>query len=1716
MRIQLFAISIICLIVTGWDGYAQVLVQKNIGATTPIAWGDYDNDGDMDLLQHNGTALSILKNNLVGTTATFVDAGITLPNVNPSSVGWIDLNNDGFLDIYYADAGNVFVLVSQQGVSFQLTTMSVGGENISIIADWGDIDGDGDQDFIGGGLIMRNMGNNRFEVSQRLGSNGRTSFYDANYDGELDFYSRNFLYINKGGGVFELQKAITNGSPDDVYGDLLHYGVDDTGNNVFINYYRHNISFTQYVNVWDLRICGGADGGSSFQFLNVADFDNDGINDVLLRENSSINLYSSSSVTGTGNCNNIVASLAVPAGRTEAADFDKDGDLDVFVGVNVFENKTVTVNAAPAAPTNLSQAVEEISETETAVTLSWNAGTDDKTPPAALSYNVIVKRGPYIVFTDGIGAVGNQTLAQRGNSGYRTSLVLSGLPKANYTWTVQAVDASFKTSTLSAEKTFSIESGPDLVTPVPIVGQYSATYDEIGDRYLLTYLKNGDVMGQWADGKSIQPNGAEFKINTTGSASSHIVGYNAVKNEFMVSWLEVNGDTKKIYAKNLLSAGANTHAAKVIYTTTDTLKTFLGGDKVAVDPTSGKYLIPYFQTRTDLTRPKTKFQGVPVTYYPYGLLDVFGIKFSASGTTITNETPKLIQTKSVPDVFAAVQTRNFVIQSAVEFDINSKMYGLTWNFMGERRASYGSHSSGEITSILETGDLSLVVVDENLVKKSENSVGGGGRNHSLLYNSISDQFIFVWSYWTESTNASGSDDYSFDVYQRIFSLNNDGTVAFARDRTLVSKPTQITDFGSGLPSVSFSKKRNEYLITWTKGIASGAIGVLGEGDLFYRRVHPFGMFIDGDSKYLLSTPGNETIVRNNTKYGHFLLGWKSGTQNQLSIFNITKGPVPSVKELTPNKAGAGAKIIVRATGMGNTPSLTKVYFSTKDEKEAVVTPVYPNPLDSTRIEVTVPSGLGRNKVAVRVVYDDQSSNPDKDNILFENVDNTSVTSVVPLVGTPGEIITITGVNFPIVAAELQVMFGSVQAATTDIVGTPSPTTIQVKVPQAAVRGSNQPIGVVIQGILNNYSGGTFRVIRPPVIETVKSLGPGNKYITGTPVLLTGRDFSDRVADLIVKLGDIVVPSDSIVAGNTSLIFPVPIGAEGDLKFQVHADDRVAESSDNYTVTLGSEVFSSPPKAKDFVLTDANDTIQLNLRVYSGISVDKINFWSKGISESEEKFVSKSLNGMNDSKLMHVVDEANFTNDPIGLEAYYEVIDKSAIVKKSKPFKIYKNFKSADPSNEIPDLQHGGDISDYQIVSIPYILSPSNIPVVFKDVFNEYGYDEAKWRILHYDPAQSKYQEYNKGLNTVEPGKGYWLIQRYEHNIFFEGARTVDVDDNGNYEIELKNGWNQIGNPFNFNISWADIKERNNNNPAIESFKTFKNGALVEAPTIDRFRGGFVRYNGGADAPTYKLKIKAEDKHVDGGRTKDKNFISDLDGKEWRVALDLSAGELKNLISSFGMHPRATNDVDEKDEHKLPAFVQSLDLSFPHSLSTSIVETNDYYSWDFELTNTTDSKEVTIRWDNSGFGDNDRELYLHDNVEQRLIDMRKENHYTFVYREGYNFRLHYGDKSYMERIARPSDVVLSDAYPNPMRSTTTIPFTVNKDKTHVHLAIYTLQGQEVQTLVNGDLSAGFYEFEWDGKGPGGDAINSGVVIYRLQTSESGGGVKSLFKKLSVAP
>ncbi len=124
-----------------------------------VAWGDYDNDGDLDILltganSSNTPVTKLYRNDgpAAGSGWNFVDSGVALTGVSSSSVAWGDYDNDGDLDILltgYSSDGVAKVYRNDGGVfvdSGQPMTPSPASFYSSVA--WGDYDNDGDLDIL--------------------------------------------------------------------------------------------------------------------------------------------------------------------------------------------------------------------------------------------------------------------------------------------------------------------------------------------------------------------------------------------------------------------------------------------------------------------------------------------------------------------------------------------------------------------------------------------------------------------------------------------------------------------------------------------------------------------------------------------------------------------------------------------------------------------------------------------------------------------------------------------------------------------------------------------------------------------------------------------------------------------------------------------------------------------------------------------------------------------------------------------------------------------------------------------------------------------------------------------------------------------------------------------------------------------------------------------------------------------------------------------------------------------------------------------------------------------------------------------------------------------------------------------------------------------------------------------------------------------------------
>ena len=278
------------------------------------SWGDYDNDGSLDLfVPNNGTDNFLYHNNGPDSGFSFTKVtGDTIVNDGTDSRGssWGDYDNDGFIDMIVARNGDNFLYHNNGNGTFtQVDTGSVVSDGgFSIGPTWCDYDNDGDIDLFianmsfGGNFLYVNNGNGSFTrvttgpVGTDAGNGAAGSWVDFDNDGDFDLFvanapGTNFLYVNNGA---------------------------DSG-----------YSFTK-ITAGPIATDAGTSYGSTW-----ADFDSDGDLDLFVANNNNPSFYYMNNGPPDYNFTKLTSiNLATdPAGSWGSCvgDIDNDGDLDVFI-----------------------------------------------------------------------------------------------------------------------------------------------------------------------------------------------------------------------------------------------------------------------------------------------------------------------------------------------------------------------------------------------------------------------------------------------------------------------------------------------------------------------------------------------------------------------------------------------------------------------------------------------------------------------------------------------------------------------------------------------------------------------------------------------------------------------------------------------------------------------------------------------------------------------------------------------------------------------------------------------------------------------------------------------------------------------------------------------------------------------------------------------------------------------------------------------------------------------------------------------------------------------------------------------------------------------------------------------------------------------------------------------------------------------------------------
>ena len=126
------------------------------------------------------------------------------------------------------------------------------------------------------------------------------------------------------------------------------------------------------------------------------------------------------------------------------------------------------------------------------------------------------------------------------------------------------------------------------------------------------------------------------------------------------------------------------------------------------------------------------------------------------------------------------------------------------------------------------------------------------------------------------------------------------------------------------------------------------------------------------------------------------------------------------------------------------------------------------------------------------------------------------------------------------------------------------------------------------------------------------------------------------------------------------------------------------------------------------------------------------------------------------------------------------------------------------------------------------------------------------------------------------------------------------------------------------------------------------------------------------------------------------FLNEFSNPDWQVLLHVRQGDRLNRISGFGMNQKASLKFDRYDGFNLPRFFDTY-LELNHNkkegddyYAKDIVPTEEQHMWEFFIESTLEENLIRLEWNNSYFGENDKELLLkRDDFEGEYEYFRKE-------------------------------------------------------------------------------------------------------------------------------
>lgn len=430
-----------------------------------------------------------------------------------------------------------------------------------------------------------------------------------------------------------------------------------------------------------------------------------------------------------------------------------------------------------------------------------------------------------------------------------------------------------------------------------------------------------------------------------------------------------------------------------------------------------------------------------------------------------------------------------------------------------------------------------------------------------------------------------------------------------------------------------------------------------------------------------------------------------------------------------------------------------------------------------------------------------------------------------------------------------------------------------------------------------------------------------------------------------------------------------------------------------------------------------------------------------------------------------------------------------------------------------------------MIALPYFQPQAGQPTrsVPAETLMGYGFRLYRWlpregRYAKYSPAfepRETEASFDAVTDVVGPeggspmpplGLGYFIDLDSDTQVLTEGQPAPMVP----YRIPLKAGWNMIGNPFNFAVSWVACEVETTTGLRLSLLEATERGLLL--PHLYRYQGGRYTWQTApagilhawegawvralVDCTLIVQPLSASTRSVAGENA----------AEGWQVRLVANAGNATTGAAVIGASRKASDRYGREDAPKPPSIspyvsVHVVNSDWGAQAGRYVQDIRSLAPrrqvWRVEVETDQPDSPVTLSWQlvQVPLG---VQLSLVDQLSGRRVSLHGASSYTY----------HPGGvttRSFLV-VAEPSGanaLRISSVRVRPTRGGAYSIDYVLSAEAQVRLVVVDSAGKVRATLTQGSRSAGMNTAVWSGRDQGGVALPAGNYLLRIEAVTSEG-------------